>query len=313
MSDTVEPTAPGPKQAGLIITDGPQPPLPAAVLGRHVTRQRIFSQEVGPRHPEQVEDAAACTRAGMPPISWTSWPDDVRSWLLGLWAARWRCRVLDEEREALLAGPLGGLPVDVLRVLCRDAVTLDVPAGSDLFRSGMFAFVVLRGVVRAYVADANGRQLTIRYCRHGDLFGLPTLFTQRATDVYQQALTDCRLLVLRPATLQSLARTDVRVAVALLVEVSDRLVFYIQELGPSPMSTVRQRVARCLLDVAVDERRDGTLVARLSQQELAAQVGTVREVVVRVLRELRDAGVVRTERDEIVVLDPGHLSAEIAR
>ena len=73
--------------------------------------------------------------------------------------------MLDDEREALLAGPLGGLPVDVLRVLCRDAVTLDVPAGSDLFRSGMFAFVVLRGVVRAYVADANGRQLTIRYCR----------------------------------------------------------------------------------------------------------------------------------------------------
>lgn len=221
--------------------------------------------------------------------------------------------MLDEAREALLGGPLGGLPVDVLRVLCRDAVTLDVPAGSDLFRSGMFAFVVVRGVVRAYVADATGRQLTIRYCRHGDLFGVPTLFTQRATNVYQQALTDCRLLVLRPATLQSLARADVRVAVALLVEVSDRLAFYIQELGPSPMSTVRQRVARCLLDVAVDERRDGTLVARLSQQELAAQVGTVREVVVRVLRELRDAGVVRTERDEIVVLDPGQLSAEIAR
>ena len=59
-------------------------------------------------------------------------------------------------------------------------------------------------------------------------------------------------------------------------------------------------------------RRDGTLVARLSQQELAAQVGTVREVVVRVLRELRDAGVVRTGRDEIVVLDPSQLSAEIA-
>jgi len=221
--------------------------------------------------------------------------------------------VLDEAREALAAGPLGGLPVDVLRVLCRDAVTLDVPAGADLFRSGMFAFVVVRGVVRAFVADANGRQLTIRYGRHGDLIGVPTLFTQRATNVYQQALTDCRLLVLRPATLQSLARTDVRVSYALLVEMSSRLKLYIQELGPSPMSTVRQRVARCLLDVAVDEHRDGTLVARLSQQELAAQVGTVREVVVRVLHELRDAGAVRTERDEIVVLDPGRLCAEIAR
>jgi CRP/FNR family transcriptional regulator, cyclic AMP receptor protein len=221
----------------------------------------------------------------------------------------------DEAGEALLASPLGGLPVDVRHALCRDAVMMDVPAGSHVFRniSDMFAFVVVRGVIRLYVADASGRQLTIRYGRHGDLIGLPTLFTQRAPNVYQQALTDSRMLVLRPATLQSLARTDGRVAVVLLVELSERLASYIQELGPSPMSTVRQRIASRLLDLAVDERRDGTLVARLSQHELAAQVGTVREVVVRVLRELRDAGVVRTGRDEIVVLDPSQLSAEIAR
>jgi hypothetical protein len=55
---------PRPKQAAVIATDGQQPPLPAAVAGRHVTRQRIGSQEVGPRHPERVEDAVACTRAG---------------------------------------------------------------------------------------------------------------------------------------------------------------------------------------------------------------------------------------------------------
>ena len=54
---------PRPKQAAVVVTDG-QPPLPAAVLGRHVTRQRIFSQEVGPRHPERVEDAVAFSRAG---------------------------------------------------------------------------------------------------------------------------------------------------------------------------------------------------------------------------------------------------------
>ena len=48
----------------------------------------------------------------------------------------------------------------------------------------------------------------------------------------------------------------------------------------------------------------------VSQQELAEAVGTVREVVVRVLRDLRTAGVVRTERGLIVVLDPARLIAE---
>lgn len=49
---------------------------------------------------------------------------------------------------------------------------------------------------------------------------------------------------------------------------------------------------------------------RGSQQELAEAVGTGRKVVVRVLRELRQEGVVRTERDRMVIIDPGRLIEE---
>ena len=50
---------------------------------------------------------------------------------------------------------------------------------------------------------------------------------------------------------------------------------------------------------------------RITQQGLAAAVGTVREVVVRALRQLRDAGAVRTERDRIVLLDLARLTEEV--
>lgn len=49
------------------------------------------------------------------------------------------------------------------------------------------------------------------------------------------------------------------------------------------------------------------LVARISQQEVADAVGTVREVVVRVLRDLREEGAVRTGRDGITIRDPERL------
>jgi CRP/FNR family transcriptional regulator, cyclic AMP receptor protein len=51
----------------------------------------------------------------------------------------------------------------------------------------------------------------------------------------------------------------------------------------------------------------GELVVLVSQRDLAEAVGTVREVVVRVLRELRQEGVVRTERDRIIIVDPDRL------
>jgi CRP/FNR family cyclic AMP-dependent transcriptional regulator len=51
-------------------------------------------------------------------------------------------------------------------------------------------------------------------------------------------------------------------------------------------------------------------VVSVTQQELADAVGTVREVVVGVPRELRQEGVVRTERDRIVVTDADRLIDE---
>lgn len=48
----------------------------------------------------------------------------------------------------------------------------------------------------------------------------------------------------------------------------------------------------------------------MTQQELADAVGTVREVIVRLLRELRQEGLVRTERDRMVIVDPSRLIDE---
>jgi CRP/FNR family transcriptional regulator len=70
-------------------------------------------------------------------------------------------------------------------------------------------------------------------------------------------------------------------------------------------------VARQLLDLAVHQD-DGTLVARVSQQELADAIASGREVVARALRELRQAGFVNVSRNGIVVRDALGLSEEVS-
>jgi CRP/FNR family transcriptional regulator, cyclic AMP receptor protein len=74
--------------------------------------------------------------------------------------------------------------------------------------------------------------------------------------------------------------------------------------------SVRQRIARHLLDLAAEQQRDTRLVARLSHQELADATRTVREVAARVLRQMRDDGLVETTRQGIEVLDPSALQRE---
>ena len=76
-----------------------------------------------------------------------------------------------------------------------------------------------------------------------------------------------------------------------------------------------RRPARHLLDLASHEVRASrgtsrTLMVHVSQREIAEAVGTVREVVVRVLRDLREEEIISTHRDHIDILDPIRLSRE---
>ena len=84
------------------------------------------------------------------------------------------------------------------------------------------------------------------------------------------------------------------------------------ELPGASFATVRQRVARHLLDLASDEQRGGTrLIARVSQQAMADAIGSVREVVVRAIGELRKEGLVATGSGGIEILDADRLAADV--
>ena len=126
------------------------------------------------------------------------------------------------------------------------------------------------------------------------------------------ALADSVLLELRPEVVRSVALEDLAVASALLDELSDRVVGFVGEIPGSAFTTVRQRIARHLLSVATEPARRRALVARISQQQLADAVGTVREVVVRELRGLREERVVETGSRSITILAPERLLADIS-
>jgi Crp-like helix-turn-helix domain len=95
-----------------------------------------------------------------------------------------------------------------------------------------------------------------------------------------QALVDAELLALSPGVARRAADQDVRVTRAFLREQSERAFSFLYEVPGSAFATVRQRVARHLLDLASEGAPE--LVVSVSQQQLAEAVGTVREVIVRV-------------------------------
>jgi CRP/FNR family cyclic AMP-dependent transcriptional regulator len=221
---------------------------------------------------------------------------------------------VDAVRSAVSASYLRDLPSEVLDELMAGAVRVQIPAGSVTHREGENAAhleLVISGVVRVFVTAPDGRTMTVRYCRPGALLGAMSLFAPGfAMPATTQALVDAELLKMSPTVAHRAGTRDVRVARAFLRELSERALSFIYEIPGSAFATVRQRVARHLLDLASEHWFGPEIVVPVRQQELADAVGTVREVVVRVLRELRQDGVVRTERDHIVILEPARLIEE---
>jgi CRP/FNR family transcriptional regulator len=218
----------------------------------------------------------------------------------------------DVARDAIAASRLGALPAELLGELLAGATRVVIRARSTIRpvagRSPHLE-LVLSGLVRIQVSSPDGRSMTIRYCRRGALMGVATLYAEAVRPFTIEALSDSELLRLDPSKVLRAAARDPRIAAALLTETSERVMSFVAEFSGYAFRTVRQRIARHLLDLASVDPRSAELTATVSQQELADGAGTVREVVVRVLRELRNDGCVQTRRDRIVISDPERLSA----
>lgn len=220
-----------------------------------------------------------------------------------------------EMRIALATSHLRSLPGDTLADLIANATRSRVAAGATIRREGdegAHFQLVLSGLLRVFVTAKDGRTLTVRYCRPGSLMGTVSLFAAPfSMPASIQAVTDASILSFPPALVRGAAERDALVARALLNELSQRVLSFIAEIPGSAFASVRQRIARHLLDLASAEQNGSELVATVSQQELADAVGTVREVVVRVLREFREQNMIETGRSGITLVNPERLSAEV--
>lgn len=214
-----------------------------------------------------------------------------------------------DTRAAAAEGSLARLPAEVLTRLLDGHTVVRAAAGRILYSPGETSglHVVVEGLIRVSMVSEEGRQVTVRYARRGDVLGIPVAMSGSAP-VYAQAVTDAVAVSTRPGLLPQLAARDPRVGLWMAEELAARVDGLLHELAMNTFWPVRRRLARHLLDLAANEQRGDVLLVRASHQALADHVGTVREVVARTLGTLRSAGYISTDADGIRLLDPKALA-----
>jgi CRP-like cAMP-binding protein len=109
------------------------------------------------------------------------------------------------------------------------------------------------------------------------------------------------------ATLARAVGEDPEIALRLLASLASRVRGLVERLDQQTVRTVAQRLAALLLSRHRASGRAPFLIAR-TQAEAAEELGTVREVLVRTLRQFRNSGLIDApKRGHYLILDQARL------
>lgn len=210
---------------------------------------------------------------------------------------------------ARLFPSLAELPAGLALEVERQAMILNAPAGSTLFDAGMACQalpLVLEGRIKVSKRAENGREIRLYSVQPGELC-IVTVSCLLGGDPYPAtgvAETAVSALVLPRALILRLVAEHPPFREMAFNLFSERLTGLMQLVEEVAFRKLDQRLAAWLL-------QRGPLIA-VSHQVVADELGSVREIVSRLLKQFEEEGSVRLGRERIEVLAPATLKLKAA-
>jgi len=207
---------------------------------------------------------------------------------------------------------------DVLRKVARVLHQRTYSAGQVIALEGepcQAVYFVAQGLVRTRRISLEGREQVLAYLGPGQSFGLVPAVDNGLNPATVDAVTDATLYIIPCQHFRQIVRHEQDVASVALQQLAlevRRLSDMVEDLALHSVST---RLARFLLTQAEEQARlpkSQGLRKSWTQEEIAAQIGTVREVVGRTMRAFAAAGLIRRQRGRLVVVDREGLEREAA-
>lgn len=199
-----------------------------------------------------------------------------------------------------------GLDEATLKALTSVAVRRRYDAGQMIFVEGepcAGLFIVESGRVKIFQLSAGGREQILHIFGAGEGFNDVAVLDGGPNPASVMALESTSVLVInRPSMVGLLERYPAlsRAVIENLASRARHLVSLVEDLS---LRTVGGRLAKLLLEQATLEVDLKGVSRGLTHAQMAARLGTVREVVTRSLRKLEDEGIIKVERHRIIILD----------
>jgi len=198
------------------------------------------------------------------------------------------------------------LPEDMLKEIAAHMQLHEYQRGDVLLWEGDACnglHIMEQGSAKIYRISPQGRQYIVRVLQEGDTFAEVPAFDGGTNPVNVDALEACRVWVIDSDLLRRLVSTHPQFAQKVLANFGQMLRGMVHKVSEMAFYQVTHRLARMISELPQNDPQ-GRPTPHWTQEQLAARLGTVREVVARSLKELERSGAIRIEDRRIYIADP---------
>ena len=211
---------------------------------------------------------------------------------------------LDSSMELLRSVPyFVHLDEVALGAVARAAIERRYGKGEVIFLEGdrcAGLCIVEKGRVKLFKVSRDGREQVVKMLGPREFFNEVAVLDGGPNPLSAMAALDSALRIIDRGTMLDLLARYPDLAVGIIENLAASARHLLSLVEDLSLRTVSARLAKLLLTEAVggDEAP-----RRVTQQEMAAQLGTVREMVGRVLNGFEKEGLIRFDRHRIIILD----------
>ena len=205
-----------------------------------------------------------------------------------------------------------GLEPEVVDALKQRAATRPFAPGQLLFNEGDACegmFLLVQGSVKIFKSSPSGRQLTLAVETAPATVAELPLFDGGPYPASVQAVDEVVTLFIHKKDFWAVCLQHPQLPLQALAIVGRRLRSLVGLIESVTFGKIRQRLARMLLELA-DQSGGNSFSLPWTHQEIALNLGTVREVVSRNLNRFQVAGLIRVDHRDIIVADREGLQRE---
>ncbi|AMC33644.1 Crp/Fnr family transcriptional regulator [Iodobacter arcticus] len=192
-----------------------------------------------------------------------------------------------------------------LDIVLNAAVKRHLPKGTFLFREGdpgESMYILMEGRTRSFTSDNQGKEFVFMIGEPGDVFGEVSLIDDEPRSWSTQTEDDSSFLMF--------SKQDFREALGSLPNAKDQLIMNLARMVRRLSLTMKNLAlldvygrVRALFEGMLTEADGQEMISEpLTQQAIADRVGSSREMIARILKELVFGGYIRLENKRIILL-----------